>query len=101
MSKTCFDFVVPAGTALIPGSVYFRLYHGRRQPDQEMNEWGFAGPVFGPLSTVVMTYLRTIRLYALNGIDELWIDTHDDMAFWRGDYYGDFEIVVAGPADRA
>jgi hypothetical protein len=66
-----------------------------------MDDWGFIGPVFGPLSAVVMTYLNHIRLYGLNGIDELWINTHDDMVVWEGDYYGDFEIVVAGPKDKA
>ena len=30
--------------------MYLRLYHGRVDPDQEMDDWGFDGPTFGPLS---------------------------------------------------
>ena len=100
---TCrpFDFVIPAGTKLAPGSLYLRLYHGRNHPDQEMHGWGFNGPVFGPLTAMVMTYLTTVRLYGPNAPDELWLTTHGDMVVWHGDYFGDFELFVAGPDQLA
>jgi hypothetical protein len=101
MTRATFDFVVPSGTPLPPGSIFLRLYHGRKHPDQEMDGWGFNGPVFGPLSAVVMTYLTTVRLYGPSASDELWLDTRGDMVVWRGDYYGDFELFVASPNDKA
>lgn len=101
MSTTTNDLVVPAGQQLTEGKLYLRLYHGRKDPDQDMDGWGFNGSVFGPLSAVVMTYLSTIRIHGTRSCDELWLDTTRDMVQWRGNYYGDFEIFVAGPKDRA
>lgn len=93
--------VNPTGKRLRKGKVYLRLYHGRNDPDQDMDEWGFEGPTFGPLSAVVMTYLATIRIYGHNTSHELWLETTSDMVHWQGKYFGDFEIFVAGPNDTA
>ncbi len=101
MSDRPFPFVLPPGTPLTPGLLYLRLYHGRKHPDEKMHGWGFNGPVFGPLSAVVMTYLTTLRLYGPEAPDEIWLDTHDDMVVWQGDYFGDFELFVASPGHTA
>jgi hypothetical protein len=93
--------LVPAGKPLGKGKLYLRLYHGRKNPDQDMDDWGFNGPVFGPLSAVVMTYLTTIRLHGIRLCDEVWLETTRDMVQWQGDYYGDFELFVAGPKSTA
>ncbi len=29
-------------------TVYLNLMHGRATPDQQMNDWGFDGPILGP-----------------------------------------------------
>ena len=93
--------VVPAGASLANGQLYLRLYHGRLDPKEDMEEWGFQGPVFGPLSSVVLTYFSTIRIYGTNDTDEVWIDTQKDMVMWEGKYYGDFEIFLARPRSTA
>ncbi|HEY4311067.1 MAG TPA: hypothetical protein VGN12_16570 [Pirellulales bacterium] len=95
MSKTTRSLVVRVGRRLTAGKLYLRLYHGRKDPDEDMDDWGFNGPTFGPLSAVVMTYLTTVRIYGTRPCDELWLDTTRDMVKWRGNYYGDFEIFVA------
>ena len=41
---------IPNGTLLIPAKMYLRLYHGRTDPNQQMDDWGFGGPIIGPLS---------------------------------------------------
>lgn len=89
----------PAKQRLQTGKLYLRLYHGRKDADQEMDGWGFNGPTFGPLAAVVMTYLTTIRIHGVNPADELWLETTRDMVRWGEDYYGDFEIFVAGADD--
>lgn len=89
------------GNRLLSGQRYLRLFHGRRNPDEDMADWGFNGPTFGPLTSVTITYLATIRIYGLRSADELWLDTMQDMVRWQGDFYGDFEIFVAGPSDTA
>jgi hypothetical protein len=76
--------------------MYIRLFHGRRDPDQEMEEWGFAGPTFGPLTAYLHTYCSTFRIYGEDGAGELWLEAHGDMIRWDGCYYGDMEILVAG-----
>ena len=92
--------LVPSGAPLAEGKLYLRLYHGRNDPAQEMEDWGFDGPTFGPLYSVVQTYISTIRLHG-NGVDEeLWLDTRDDVIAWDGAYYGDLCVFVAGRHDH-
>jgi len=93
--------LVTKATKLRKGKLYLRLYHGRTNPDEDMDDWGIDGPVFGPLTSVVMTYLSTIRLHGANASDELWLDTTQDMVHWGRCYFGDFEIFLAGGADHA
>jgi hypothetical protein len=95
------QLLAPTGKRLRRGKLYLRLYHGRNDPNQEMDEWGFEGPTFGPLSAVVLTYLTTIRIYGPNPSHELWLETTRDMVRWQGKYFGDFEIFVAGQRDIA
>ncbi len=29
-------------------NLYLRLYHGRKDPQEDLEDWGSAGPIFGP-----------------------------------------------------
>ena len=91
--------IVPADSPLIAGKVYLQLYHGRKDPSEDMDDWGFVGPTFGPLTSVVQTYLTHFRLYGNDGM-ELWLETRDDMIVWQGSYYGDMSIFIAGRDSR-
>jgi hypothetical protein len=99
-AKADCPFLVPAGSPLAPGKLYLRLYHGRKDPAEEMDDRGFDGPTFGPLYSVVQTYVSTIRLHGNEVDEELWLDRHDDMIVWDGAYYGDLCIFVAGRHDH-
>ncbi|MBX9791389.1 MAG: hypothetical protein K2Y37_20910 [Pirellulales bacterium] len=101
MTTTKRKLVVRTGRRLTSGRLYLRLYHGRSDPNQQMEDWGFNGPTFGPLSSVVMTYLSTIRIHGMRANDEHWLETSDGMVLWQGNYYGDFEVFAAGPYDFA
>ena len=72
---------------------YLKLFHGRKQPNQQMDDWGFDGPVFGPLKFVHTTYGCHIKF---NEEDqdgcELFIDEDSDMIRYDGDYYGDWSV---------
>ena len=92
---------VPKGTPLMPGKMYLRLYHGRTDPAQEMDEWGFDGPTFGPLSCYVHTYCCTFRIHGDCDASEVWLEKHDDMIRWDGCFYGDMEVFIAGTDDKA
>jgi hypothetical protein len=66
-----------------------------------LDEWGFAGPTFGPLSCYVHTYCETFSIYAEYGSEEVWLERHADMIRWADCFYGDFEVFIAGNDDRA
>ena len=93
--------LVPTGKPLLPDKLYLRLYHGRNDPAREMDDWGFVGPTFGPLSCYVHTYCCTFRMYGECGTSEVWLDKHDDMIHWNGCFYGDMEVFIAGIDDKA
>ena len=86
--------LVPAGERLVAGKLYLQLYHGRKDPAEQMDDWGFTGPAFGPLTCVVQTYCTTLRLHG-DVHQELWFEHCDDMVFWDGAYYGDMSIFIA------
>ena len=88
--------LVAPGTPLQAGRLYLHLFHGRDDPDQEMDGWGFDGPVFGPLSAVQQTYSAHYRLYGVDERQEMWLACHQDMVVWDGRYYGDAAAFLAG-----
>jgi len=72
--------------------LYIRLFHGRTDPNQDMNGWGSDGPVFGPYKFVHTTYHCCLKMGKLNGdCDELYI-VQPDMIFYDGIYYGDWSV---------
>jgi len=83
------------GKQLIPGKLYVRLYHGRNDPTEELKDWGFDGPTFGPLTGVVLTYVTTIRLHGESNDEELWLKVSNDLIEWDGKFYGDWEVFLA------
>lgn len=94
--------LIPDGRRLMPGKLYLRLYHGRNEPDEELDDWGFDGPVFGPLDCVAQTYLAEFRLDGPDGVtDSVVLKTHGDLVVWGGKYYGDLAIFIAGQRDVA
>ena len=79
--------------------VYVRLFHGRLDPNENMNDWGFDGPLLGPFESVHFTYKWHVRCLPLSSQEkEVEFEFNDDLLFYDGKYYGDFEIV-ADPAE--
>lgn len=71
---------------------YASFYHGRGDADGEMSEWGFIGPLVGPLG-LSFTY-GTLRFY--NDETEADLKITEGMVCKIGNsYYGDFEILAA------
>jgi hypothetical protein len=82
--------LVPAGQPLEHGQTYLKLLHGRNRVDENLDDWGFSGPTFGPLDWFHITYLHTFR-FGRDNVDAE-IATVEDMFVWDGKYYGDAEI---------
>ena len=72
--------------------LYIRLFHGRTDPNQNMDDWGSDGPVFGPYQYAHTTYQRCLKLGKPDGnCDKLYI-VGPDMVFYDGVYYGDWSV---------
>ncbi len=76
-------------------SVYIKLFHGRDDPEQDMDDWGYNGPTLGPFEAVCFTYCTDVRciINEMTG-EDLRLSFHTDMLVHEGKYYGDFEIVA-------
>lgn len=83
------------------GKVYLQLLHGRKKPDEELEDWGFNGPLIGPLQFCHTTYNTTVNLGFENGestgpmMGRDGFGFIDDLLYFDGSYYGDWEIQVA------
>jgi hypothetical protein len=74
--------------------LYIRLFHGRKDPKKEMDEWGTGGPVFGPYDYVHTTYANLIRLgKSDDSCDELIINDRG-LVYYDGFYYGDWSVFT-------
>lgn len=82
-------------------SVYLKLMHGRDNPGQQMNDWGFDGPVLGPFEAVHFTYATHVRCFPEGrdgDAEAIELCYHEDMLAHEGKFYGDFEIATSfGP----
>lgn len=73
--------------------LYIRLFHGRIDAEQDMDDWGSDGPIFGPYKFVHTTYKNFVKLGKPDDdCDELFLV--DDMLFYDGVYYGDWSAFT-------
>ena len=80
-------------------SVYLYLIHGRKDPEQQMNGWGFNGPTLGPFVAIHVTYMSSLRCIR-DDYSEFELRFHQDMLAHDGAFYGDFEITSSPPPLR-
>lgn len=45
----------------LPDGLYIGFFHGRNTPEEAMDDWGFDGPVIGPLKWWHTTYNCNVR----------------------------------------
>ena len=71
-------------------NLYLRLYHGRKDPKEDLEDWGSEGPIFGSYTSIQITYEAHIKMHAPDHFDDLtW---EDDLIYYDGIYYGDVGI---------
>ncbi|MDO8248822.1 MAG: hypothetical protein Q7T78_03770 [Rhodoferax sp.] len=92
-----------------PG-LYLGLFHGRHDPSDQMVEWGFNGPLIGPLIFVHTTYTSNIKLGFESDNDakryfpiqiEHMLTVSDDMVLFDSKFYGDWTVFYVGEDDCA
>lgn len=93
-----------------PG-LYLAFFHGRREPNERMKDWGFDGPLIGPLEWFHTVYAATLRIQFLALEDEQEyfakpcfpeaqdMDIHDDLAVYAGAFYSDWTVFVVPPGE--
>ena len=74
--------------------VYIELFHGRANPDQDMDDWGEPGPVFGPFRFVHTTYASHIKLGAEADTTQD-LNVLGDMVYYGSMWYGDWSVFPA------
>lgn len=80
------------------GKQYLRLYHGRKDPKENLEDWGSEGPTFGPYESIQVTYGSHIKMHTGSGFDDL--NWHEDLIYYDGIFYGDMEIFSAEEAQK-
>ena len=94
---------------LCPDGMYLALFHGRDTADKQMDDWGFNGPLIGPLGYVHTTYDSEIKIRFLNehgyrseevygqetgGNEEVVFRTHGELFPFAGKFYGDWTVFT-------
>ena len=72
---------------------YINLFHGRDSPDENMNDWGFDGPVIGPVDYISWTYGH-VKLHDTDKGILHHINATDGLVTYQGKYFGDFGILT-------
>ena len=72
-----------------------KLYHGRKSPDEQLDDWGSDGPLLA-IGGFQVTYLSTYRVKLA---DEDWhfLKFVGDLLYYDGILYGDFTISDSDP----
>ena len=70
--------------------VYLKLFHGRDRPDQDLDDWGFEGPILGPFPYVHTTYAEDVAVG-----NDCYLKIVDDLLVYDGKYYGDWSVFSA------
>ncbi len=68
---------------------YLMLWHGRTNPEEELSNWGEAGPVFGPFLYFQMTYGIEIKFAREDGHR---LSVVHGLVYYDGMYYGDWSF---------
>ncbi len=80
------------------GKMYLRLFCERDYPDDQMYDWGFDGPTFGPLLWAHTTCLRHFRVAPENGDEGFEVMFHNDLIKYKEKFYGDWSVYIAQEA---
>ena len=81
------------------GFLYMGLFHGRRNPNQDLNGWGSEGPVVGPFSKIIVEDFNKITLIGEDGT-QYQLKVVEDLVYIDGTYYGDVTIFTKKRSEK-
>ncbi len=70
--------------------VYVHLFHGRKDPKQDMNDWGEDGGILGGFDFAHVTYGNDIKCG--NDFESACFYIIDGLVYYDGMWYGDFSV---------
>jgi hypothetical protein len=73
--------------------MYLELFHGRNDPNEDMEDWGFEGPVIGPFTNAHITYNTHIKLWSKRLNKTFKVTFHGDMIEYDGKWFGDWAFL--------
>lgn len=71
--------------------VAIELFHGRKSPDEQLDNWGSQGPVF-LVDYVHVTYAGDIKLGIPEPAGDGDLRYVGDLVYYDGHYYGDWSV---------
>lgn len=74
--------------------LYVHLFHGRNHPTEQLSDWGFSGPVIGPVH-LSWTY-GDVKVHPPDWGDHWNLVTFEDLIPCGDAFYGDFEVWEEG-----
>jgi len=81
------------------GKQYIHLFHGRKDPDEVLEDWGSDGPTFGPVAYVQGTYATDLKAEIkpseLDKVQYMRLLYVEDMVYYDGVYYGDYSVYIS------
>ncbi len=72
--------------------MYLSLFHGRADPEQQMEDWGEDGPTFGPYDNIQVTYGTDLKMTNDAQTDNMTLSGASGLIYYDGMYYGDLAI---------
>lgn len=74
--------------------IAIRLFHGRKTVEEEMEDWGFDGPII-IVKSFYVTYFSTFRVELISGdnTEPIEIASTEGCFYYKGNYYGDWQIM--------
>ena len=75
---------------------YLKLFHGRETPDEQLDDWGKPGPIFGPFPYFHTTYGAHITF----DHDEGYLSIVGDLVYYDGLFYGDWSVFDGPPSEE-
>jgi len=79
--------------------LFIKLFHGREDPEVDMDDWGLGPHYLGPFGYVHSTYASDLKMEYYDRSAELTLDVclyyYKDMLYYDGIFYGDFSVSTA------
>lgn len=72
--------------------MYLHLYHGRKDPNEQMDDWGEELQVSFKIDTLVCTYKNHIRVKGEKDVSPFDLCFGEDCLYYDGVYYGDWSV---------